>query len=90
MAESCVFNFAEFYLYLSQAKSALYEGASLIRRTHEAQDFGGYGYVIQVISGGLSLFAFVMHVYIALIFIHDRFVFPLLEILKVVNLQRNF
>ena len=89
MAESCVFNFGELYLYLSQAKSPLYEGISLIRRTDEARHFGGYGYVIQVISGGVSLSAIVMHVYIALIFIYDLFVLALLQILKIVNLQRN-
>ena len=89
MAESCVFIFGELYLYLSQAKSPVYEGISLIRRTHEARHFHGYGYVIQVISGAVSLSGIVMHVYIALIFIYDVFAFALSQILKIVNLQSD-
>ena len=43
--QSHVFNFGELYLYLSQEKSPVHEGISLIRRTHEARHFHGYGYV---------------------------------------------
>ena len=48
MAESCVFNFGELYLCLSQAKLPVYEGISLIRRTHEARHFHRYGYVVKL------------------------------------------
>ena len=87
MVESCVFNFGELYLYLSQAKSPVYEGMSLVRGTHEARHFHGYGYVIQVISGAVTLSGIAMHVYIALIFIYDVFAFALSQILKIVNLK---
>ena len=62
MAESCVFNFGELYLYLSQAKSPVYEGISLIRITHEARHFRGYGYAFQVISGAVSVSGFAIYV----------------------------
>ena len=72
-----------------QAKSPVHEGISLIRRTHEAWHFHGYGYVIQVISGAVSLSGIAMHVFIALIFIYVVFAFALSQILKTVNLQSD-
>ena len=55
--------------------------------------FHGYGYVIQVISGAVSLSGIAiyhyMHVFIALIFIYDVFAFALSQILKIVNLQSD-
>ena len=89
MAESCVFNFGELYSIFKQAKSPVYEEISLIRRTHETRHFHGYGYVIQVISGAVSLSGIAMHVFVALIFIYDVFAFALSQILKIVNLQSD-
>ena len=67
----------------------MYEGISLIRRTHEAGKCHGYGYVIQVISGAVLLSGIAMHVFIALIYIYNVFALALSQILKVVNRQSD-
>ena len=85
MAESRAFNFRELYLYLSQTKSPVHEGISLIRRTHEARRFHGMG--MSFISGAVSLSRIAMHVFIALSFIYDVFAFALSQMLKIVYLQ---
>ena len=51
--------------------------------------FHEYGYVIQVISGAVSLSGIAMHIFTALIFIYDVFAFALSQILKIINLKSD-